>query len=376
MMESLSLESLVTEDGRLRLSVASVEAPQPGPEEVLVRVEATPINPTDLTVLLASADISTLRAVGEGDRPAVTADIPERAFKRHRGRIGRPMVAGYEGAGTVIDAGASRAARALLGKTVSMTGGEMFRQHRCVRAADVMVMEHGTTAREAASGIVNPMTVLGFMETLRLEGHTALVHTAAASNLGQMLNRLCIDEGVGLVNIVRRPEQVALLREQGAEYAVDSSAGDFRPRLIEAIAATGATLAFDAVGGGRLANTILSCMERAAARDGPTGHYGTEVFKQIYIYGRLDLAPTELTAAYGFAWSVGGWLMGRFLRRTDPERVAELRRKVAAEIKTIFASRYAAEVSFEQALNPEAIARYSRLSTGGKYLINPNAGRP
>jgi len=364
---SRQLESTVSEEGRLHLAVGQVALPEPGPDDVMVRVEAAPINPTDLAVLLASANVDSLRALDTG----VLAEIPPRAMKLHRGRLGRPLVAGYEGAGTVVAAGAAPAAQALLGRVVAMTPGNMFSEYRCVRAAEVMVMEPGTSPRDAASSVVNPMTALGFLETLRMQGHAAMVHTAAASNLGQMLNRLCMQEEVGLVNVVRSPAQLQLLREQGAEHVVDSSHEDFRAQLTDAIAATGATLAFDAVGGGRMGNTLLSCMERAAARGTRTSHYGTEVFKQLYIYGRLDLAPTELTAAYGFAWGVGGWLMGQFVRRTDPARVEELRDRIIREIRTTFVSDYAAEVSLEQALSPESIAVYSQLSTGNKYLVNP-----
>ncbi len=372
-LESRRLQSLVTEDGQLEVSIGREHIASPGAEEVLVRVEAAPVNPTDLAVLLASADLSTLVTAESDSGPRLTATVPERIMKLHRGRIGKPMIAGYEGAGTVVSAGSSDAAQALVGKTVAMTGGEMFSEYRCVSLTDLMLMPEPVTPREAASSIVNPMTALGFLETLRSEGHTAMVHTAAASNLGQMLNRLCLQEGIGLVNIVRSPEQVALLQEQGAEFVIDSSQDDFRQQLTAALAATGATLAFDAVGGGRLGNTILSCMERAAAKSGSTNHYGTQVFKQLYIYGRLDLTPTQLTAAYGFAWSVGGWLMGQFLRRTEPSRIQALREKIASEITTTFASHYLAEVSLEEALQPGAVEQYSSLSTGQKYLLNPSA---
>ncbi|MEM8497143.1 MAG: zinc-binding dehydrogenase [Pseudomonadota bacterium] len=370
---SRQLESLVKTDGTLQLSIGSTEVPEPKQNEVLVRIEAAPINPTDLAVLLASADLASLEAV-EGDNGVVVqASIPSRILKLHARRVNKPLVAGFEGAGTVVAAGESDQAQALLGKVVAMTGGAMFSEYRCVPVADLMIMNPGTTAAQAASSIVNPMTALGFIETLRKEGHTAMVHTAAASNLGQMLIRLCHQQDIALVNIVRSPEQRTLLKNQGAEFVIDSSDQDFRRDLTDALATTGATLAFDAVGGGRLGNTVLSCMERAAAKNEPTSHYGTDLFKQLYIYGRLDLAPTELTAAYGFAWNVGGWLMGHFLRRTDPKRVKQLQQKITDEISTTFASHYAAEASFEQVLQTDAIRLYSALSTGNKYLLNPSA---
>lgn len=365
-LQSRELRSLVTDDARLELFIETVAVPEPKDDEVVVRIDAAPINPTDLALLFGPADLATLRT--EGGK--TTADIPEKLMKVVKARIGRPMPVGVEGAGEVMKAGT--AAGELLGKIVSLVGDGMYAQYRCVKAKDVMPMPQGVSARQAASSFVNPMTALAMVETMRDEGHSAIVHTVAASNLGQILNRICLNEGIGLVNIVRRPEQEKLLRDAGAKYVVNSASDNFRAELTDAIAATGATLAFDAIGGGRMANTVLSCMERASSRGANFNRYGSETFKQLYVYGRLDLSPQELTAAYGFAWSVGGWLLSHFLAKATPERIRAMKQKVAEEITTTFASHYSAEVSLEEALSPQAIGIYSKRATGSKYLVLPN----
>src|SRR5215218_9559388 len=273
----LQLRSKVTSGGELQLSLAEVPIPQPGPDEVLVRVEATPINPSDLGLLLGPADLSTAKVWGTPDRPAVTAQVPPQFMKAMAGRVDQDLPVGNEGAGVVIAAGSSPEAQALMGKTVAMIGGAMYAQYRCLRAQDVLVLPDDATAADGASCFVNPLTALGMIETMRREGHTALVHTAAASNLGQMLNKICQAEGVALVNIVRSPEQVAILKGLGAQYVVDSSAPGFMDELTEALVATGATLAFDATGGGKLAGQILTAMEIAANRraGGEYSRYGS-----------------------------------------------------------------------------------------------------
>jgi NADPH2:quinone reductase len=273
----------------------------------------------------------------------------------------------------VVQAGESPAAQALLGKTVAIIGGAMYSQYRAVKAADCLVLPPGTTPAEGASCFVNPLTVLGMVGTMRMEGHTALVHTAAASNLGQMLNKLCIEDGIGLVNIVRRPEQVALLKGQGARHVCDSSAPSFMDDLVEAISATSATLGFDAIGGGRIAGQILTAMEVAAVRKMPAySRYGSTVHKQVYIYGGLDRGPTEFTRAFGMAWGIGGWLLTPYLAKIGPEAAQEMRERVASEIKTTFASSYTKEVSLREALRLPEIAVYGKQATGEKYLINPS----
>ena len=368
----LQLRSLVKDDNTLELSLVEVEFPEPADDEVLVRIDAAPINPSDLALLLGPADMSTARVAGTAERPVLTADIPAEAMKLVSARVGESLAVGNEGAGLVVAAGSSAAAQALMGKTVGLVGGDMFGQYRLMNATMCLPLEEGTTAEEGASCFVNPMTSLGMVETMRMEGHTALVHTAAASNLGQMLNRVCMADGIDLVNIVRKPEQEQILRELGAGYIVNSNADSYYDDLTEALVATGATLAFDATGGGKLASQILSCMEAAAVRKMASyNRYGSDVFKQVYIYGGLDRSPTILTRNFGFAWSVGGWLLTPFLQKAGLPKMMELRARVAREIKTTFASHYTRQVSLSEALTPAAIAVYGKQATGEKFLIKP-----
>lgn len=367
------LRSLVTSDGRLKLSIEEAPVPDPGADEVVVRIEAAPLNPSDIINLLGSADVSTLRASGGPGGPAAEADVPAERLVALAGRLDRPIPVGNEGAGVVVQAGAS--AQALLGRTVAIAPfGGSYATFRTVRARDCVVLPEGTSARDGASAFVNPLTALGMVETMRREGHTALVHTAAASNLGQMLNRLCLADGVPLVNVVRSPAQADVLRAQGATHVLDSSAESFKDALVEAIAQTGATLGFDAIGGGRMAATILAAMEQVLRRKlAAYSRYGSPVHKQVYIYGRLDPGPRIIEGDLGMAWGVGGWLLTFFLAKLSPDEVASLRARVAREIKTIFASRYTAEISLAQAVSPDVIRAYAKHATGEKYLVVPNA---
>jgi NADPH:quinone reductase-like Zn-dependent oxidoreductase len=371
----LQLQSLVTAAETVELFLADVSVPEPGPDEVIVAVEAAPINPSDLGLLFAGADMTAADVSGSAERPVVTAPIPHAAMRALSGRVGTPTPVGNEGAGTVVAAGSSAAAQALLGKTVAVAGGGgMYAQFRQVNAAACLELPDGMAAAEGASSFVNPMTVLGMVETMRLENHNALVHTAAASNLGQMLNRLCVEEQIPLVNIVRKPEQEEVLRSAGASHVCNSSSQDFMGDLTEALKQTGATLAFDAVGGGKLASQILTCMEAAASATAPSySRYGSSVHKQVYIYGSLDRGPTELARSFGMAWGVGGWLLTPFLQKIGAEDVARLMRRVAKGLRTTFASSYTAEVSLAGALQIAAIADYGRQATGSKYLIKPNS---
>jgi NADPH:quinone reductase-like Zn-dependent oxidoreductase len=371
----LELRSLIKKSGELELSLASVPIPEPGPDEILVRVEASPINPSDLGLLVGAADMSTAKTSGTGDAAVVTAKVPDGAMKAMAGRLDESMPVGNEGAGVVIKAGSSDAAQALMGKTVAMIGGAMYSQYRCLRAKDVLPLPPGTTPAEGASCFVNPLTSLGMVETMRREGHTALVHTAAASNLGQMLNKICIKDGVNIVNIVRSAEQGDILRKLGAKHVVDSSAPTFMDDLTNALVETGATLAFDAIGGGRLAGQILTCMEIAANKTAKVySRYGSSVHKQVYIYGGLDMRPTELVRSFGMAWGIGGWLLLPFLQKIGPADGARLRQRVVDELKTTFASHYTKVVSLQEALQLQNIAGYGKRATGEKYLINPNKG--
>jgi NADPH:quinone reductase-like Zn-dependent oxidoreductase len=373
-IKGLQLYSLIKEDSTLEIALAEVEMPEPLPDEVIVRVEATPLNPSDLGLLFGPADMRTATMSGTAERPVISAQIPENLMQLATPRLGKAMPVGNEGAGVVVAAGSSDAAQALMGKTVGMAGGGMYAQYRCLKVSMCMDLPEGTTAAQAASCFVNPLTALGMVETMRTEGHTALVHTAAASNLGQMLNRLCIEEGIDLVNIVRKPEQEALLRDLGAETICNSTADTFDNDLTEALVKTGATIAFDAIGGGDLASRILKCMEVAATQNSSDySHYGSDVYKQVYIYGRLDKGPTMLKRDYGVSWGVGGWLLLPFMKKAGAQRITELNARIAAGLKTIFASHYTKEVSLAEALSLEAIAEYSRHTTGEKFLITPHS---
>jgi NADPH:quinone reductase-like Zn-dependent oxidoreductase len=371
----LQLRSLIKRSGELELSLVDVEVPAPGADEILVRIEGSPINPSDLGLLLGAADVSTVRRAGTPDRPIVTATVPPKAMGAMAGRLDESLAVGNEGAGVVVAAGTSPEAQALLGKVVAVIGGAMYAQYRVVKAADCLPLPDGTTPADGASSFVNPLTSLGMVETMRREGHSALVHTAAASNLGQMLVKICLQDGVPLVNIVRSPEQVKLLREIGATYVCDSSAPTFVEDLGKALAACGATVAFDAIGGGTLAGQILAGMEAAVnAKATAYSRYGSSVHKQVYIYGGLDTSATVLNRSFGMAWGVGGWLLFPFLMKIGAEGAQKLRARVAAEIKTTFASHYTREISLDETLSPELIAAYGKRATGEKYLINPNKG--
>ncbi|MDP7724011.1 zinc-binding dehydrogenase [Mycobacterium sp. TY814] len=371
---ALELRSLVTSDGTLTLSLEDVPVPAPADNEVLVRVEASPINPSDLGLLVASADMSEATVSGTPERPVVTAPLGTSAVKALAARLDESLPVGNEGAGTVVAAGSSEAAQALLGRTVAIAGGAMYSQYRAVDASACLVLPDGTPAKDGASSFVNPMTALGMTETMRREGHSALVHTAAASNLGQMLVKLCQKDDIPLVNIVRKPEQEEILRSLGAQYVCNSTSSSFEGDLVEALKATSATMAFDAIGGGTLVSQILNGMEEAVnATAAQYSRYGSSVHKQVYIYGALDTSPTVLTRNFGMAWGVGGWLLTPFLQSAGRETFARLRARVAGELTTTFASKYTREVSLAGMLQPDAFTEYVRRATGEKFLVTPHA---
>jgi len=373
--DALQLRSTIKQDGTLELTLAATPIPQPNDDEVLVRIEASPINPSDLGLLFGAADMTTAAASGSADAPVVTASVPEKLMRTMTPRVDQSLPVGNEGAGVVVAAGADDAAQALMGKTVAILGGAMYSQYRCVPAKQALLLPDGTTPAEGASCFVNPLTALGMVETMRVEGYTALVHTAAASNLGQMLQKVCLADDVQLVNIVRKEEHVELLKSIGAINVCNSGEPTFMQDLTDALIATGAMLAFDATGGGKLAGQILTCMESAAnATATEYNRYGSTTHKQVYIYGGLDRTPTELTRNFGMAWGLGGWLLTPFLQKIGPEAAQQLRERVAAEIKTTFASTYTKEVSLAEALSLDAISEYGKQATGEKYLINPNLG--
>ena len=368
----LQMFSTLTAEGELRLELKEQPMPTPGENEVLIRIEATPINPSDHGVMFGWASMASATSSGNGAGTVLSAPVSEQGMAVMKARIGQSLAVGNEGAGTVVATGTSELAKSLDGKVVAAMGGGMYGQYRCVDASVCLPLLEGHTAKDGASSFVNPLTALCMIETMNLEGHTALVHTAAASNLGQMLNRICLDGGVDLVNIVRKDEQETLLREMGAKYVVNSSKDSFMADLTDAIHATGATLAFDATGGGTLASTILSAMEAAAARTpGAYSIYGSVKHKQVYLYGGLDTSPTTLNRGYGMAWGVGGWLLPNFLARVGQEVATRLRTRVATEMKTTFASHYTNEISLAEALDADIVAQYNSKSTGKKFLVCP-----
>ena len=368
----LELRSTVSDDGKVTLGLRRSDIDALGDDQVLVRVEAAPINPSDLGMLFAGGDVSTATAV-DGDLPAVAVSLSPGVLAASAGRMGKPMPTGNEGGGTVVAAGASDAAQALMGKVVGFLSGNAYAEYRVLHVAQVLVMSDGTDPADAAAAFVNPLTALGMVETMKAEGHTALIHTVGASNLGLMLNRICIDDGVGLVNIVRKPEHVELLTSMGAAHVVDSSADSFIDDLTEALRATGATIAFDAIGGGELAGTLLMCMERVASAANEFSRYGSDTHKQVYIYGGLDRGPTTLKRNFGMSWSLGGWLLTPFLGKIGQEGADRLRQRVADEITTTFASGYGMRLSLTDVVDPEMVKRYGLMATGDKALITPQA---
>ena len=375
MQTSKEIRSTVTSDGTVEISIVNVAMPVPSENEVLIKVEAAPINPSDLALLISfAADLDSIEFSGEDEASKTTIKIRPGLMAALKGRVDQPMSAGNEGAGIVV--GAGEKATALIGKTVGVAGGSMYSQYRCAPASSCLVMDEGVTSTEAASSFVNPLTALAFVETMKMENHVALVNTAAASNLGQMLVKICKDDGIPLVNIVRKPEQVKILKDLGAEYICDTSQSDFMKDLVEALVSTGATLGFDATGGGnegKLPGQILAAMEIAANKTAKEySRYGSDIYKQVYIYGGLDPTPTVLNRSFGLQWGLGGWLLTPMIGRIGMERFAEMRQRVVREIKTTFASHYTQEISLEDMLQPDKIKAYAKQGTGAKYLVNPH----
>ena len=375
MQTSKEIRSTVTSDGTVELSIVDVAMPVPSETEVVIKVEAAPINPSDLALLISfAADLDSIEFSGEDEAAKTTIKIRPGLMAALKGRVDQPMSAGNEGAGIIV--GAGEKATALIGKTVGVAGGSMYSQYRCAPASSCLVMDEGITSTEAASSFVNPLTALAFVETMKMENHAALVNTAAASNLGQMLVKICKDDGIPLVNIVRKPEQVRILKDLGAEYICDTSQSDFMKDLVEALISTGATLGFDATGGGndgKLPGQILAAMEIAANKTAKEySRYGSDIYKQVYIYGGLDPTPTVLNRSFGLQWGLGGWLLTPMIGRIGMERFAEMRQRVVREIKTTFASHYTQEISLEEMLQPDNIKAYAKQGTGAKYLVNPH----
>jgi NADPH2:quinone reductase len=372
---SREIRSTVTSEGNLELSIANQERPVPGENEVLIKVEAAPINPSDLALLISfAANLDTLSVTGSGDETVASMELHPTMMSALKPRMGDAMPVGNEGGGVVVDAGSN--AEHLIGKTVGAAGGAMYSEYRCLPAQSCLVMNDGTTPTEAASSFVNPLTALAFVETMRLENHSAILNTAAASNLGQMLVKICQEDGVPLINVVRKPGQVEVLKKLGAEYICDTSADSFMSDLVDALVATGATLGFDATGGGndgKLPGQILTAMEIAANKNATEySRYGSDVYKQVYIYGGLDMSPTVLNRSFGLQWGLGGWLLTPMIGRIGMERFQQMRERVARDINTTFASHYTQEISLVEMMQPEVIRGYAKQATGEKYLVNPH----
>ena len=371
---SKEIRSKVTSEGNIEISIATVAKPIPSDDEVLIRVEAAPINPSDLGLLLSfGADLTSINVTGSGDETVTSMKIHPGLMGAMKPRLDESMQVGNEGSGVIVEAGVN--AKDFIGKTVGLAGGSMYSQYRCVPAASCLVMNDGTSSSEAASSFVNPLTALAFIETMKMENHTAIVHTAAASNLGQMLVKICKADSVPLVNIVRKQEQVDILKNIGAEHICNTSDPDFMETLVTALIASGATLGFDATGGGNggeLPGQILAAMEIAANKTAKEySRYGSDTYKQVYIYGGLDQSPTILKRAFGMSWGLGGWLLTPMIGKIGMERFGQMRQRVAKEITTTFASTYVQEVSFEEMLQPEIIKSYAKQATGKKYLVTP-----
>ena len=371
---SKEIRSTVTGDGNVEISIAKVGIPTPADDEVLIEIYAAPINPSDLALLTTfGGDVSNIKISGSGDNTVASMSVHPAVMRSMKSRVGQSMPVGNEGAGVVVDAGIN--AKSLIGKTVGLAGGAMYSQYKCAPAVNCLVMDDGIAPSEAASSFVNPMTALSFVETMKMENHSAIVHTAAASNLGQMLVKVCKSENIPLVNIVRKEEQVDILKNIGAKYICNTNESDFMESLVGALTETGATLGFDATGGGNngeLAGQILAAMEVAANNaSGEYSRYGSETYKQVYIYGGLDPSPTILKRSYGMSWGLGGWLLTPMLGKIGMEKFQEMRARISKEIKTTFASEYSQEISFEEMLQPEIINSYVKQKTGSKFLVNP-----
>lgn len=354
-------------DGTLTVAIEEVSVPDPTGNQVLVKMEAAPINPSDLAILVGAADMENA-SYSPGK---FVASVPEPANAGSKARHGLKLPAGNEGAGTVIATGDSDAAKALMGQRVSCVPGNAYSQY-CIADAAMCLPLGDHTAEEGASAFINPMTALGFAENAKLDGQDAILHTVGASNLGQMLTRICKEDGLGLVNIVRKADQVDLLKDLGSTHVVNSSDDDFMEQLRSAIDDTGAFYGFDPVGGGRLVDTAFKAMEQVAVKQMTEySRYGSNQPKRMFIYGRLNTGETILTPSYGFGWTLSGWLLFPFLQSAGQETVSRMRKRVADNLTTTFASHYKTHVGLEEMLTKEAVTDYRAMKTGEKYLVTP-----
>ena len=355
-------------DGTLTLAIEEVTFPEPKGNQVLVTMEAAPINPSDLAILTGAADFEN----AEYSSGKVVAKMPEPFNSGQKSRHGKKLPAGNEGAGTVVATGDSDTAKALMGQRVSCVPGNAFSQY-AIADANMCLPLGDHSAEAGASSFVNPMTALGFAENAKMEGQSAILHTVGASNLGQMLNRICIEDGLGLVNIVRKDDQAELLKSQDATHVVNSSDNDFMKQLRDAIEDTSAFFGFDPIGGGKMVDSCFKAMEQVAvANMKEYSRYGSNQAKRMFIYGRLDVSPTTLTPSYGFGWTLSGWLLFPFLQHAGQETMARMRKRVLDNLTTTFASSYKAKVDLEAMLTKDAILDYREMKTGQKYLVTPH----
>lgn len=367
------LQSTILKSGDLQLSVETVEFPEPKGHEILVEVQAAPVNPSDMFTLFSYLDPRTATTNDNSDKACAIVPNSGPIGPDQQARMGSIFVGGNEGAGRVIAAGDSELAQSLIGKLVGIVGGEMYAQYRVIDARSCFVFGDGVTPERASSPYVNPITALSMVETMAMEGHSAIVHNAAASNLGQMLNRICIADGIGLVNIVRRQEQVELLKSQGAKHVINASDDHFREQLFSAIAETGASIAFDPVFGGDHVSAFIEAMQAADSGSGEyAGYAGQGGRKQVYIYGLLKTKELTLNPGLTFNWGISGYLVSDFMAQASPEKIAQMKDRVIQEINTTFASEYAGKFTLEEACNPDNIKLYTQRATGKKYLLMPS----
>lgn len=354
-------------DGKLTVEVAETEVAQPTGNQVLVKMEAAPINPSDLAILTGMADLEN----GEYSPGKFVADMPEPFYSAQKARHGQRLPVGNEGAGTVVAAGEEEYAQSLIGQRVACVPGKAYSQY-CLADAFLCMPLGDVASEDGASAFVNPMTALGFVETAKMEEQGAIIHTAAASNLGQMLVKICQEDDMPLVNIVRKAEHVELLKGLGATHIVNSSDDDFADQLRGAIDATGAYCGFDPIGGGDMVDVCFKAMEQvAASKMSEYSRYGSEQAKKMYIYGRLDFGPTILTPSYGFGWTLSGWLLTPFLQNAGTETVLAMRDRVLNGLTSTFASSYKRKVTLEEMLTRDAVLDYRLMKTGEKYLVTP-----
>lgn len=355
-------------DGTLTIELAESQFPEPKGNQVLVKMEAAPINPSDLALLTGPADLEN----AEYSPGKIVAKMPEPFNSGAKGRHGQRLPVGNEGAGEVIATGDGDMAKALLGKRVACVPGTAFSEY-AIADATMCLPLGDISARDGASAFVNPMTALGFVETAKMEGAKSILHTAAASNLGQMLVRICQEDDMPLVNIVRREEQVRLLQDMGAEHIVNSGADDFMRQLRESIDETDAFFGFDPIGGGQMVDHCFKAMEQVAvSKMTEFSRYGSNQAKKMHIYGRLDLGPTILTPSYGFGFTLTGWLLTPFLQSAGMETVMRMRQRVLDNLTTTFKSSYTKEVTLEGMLEKDAVLQYRQMRTGEKYLVTPH----